>query len=1190
MIGVSVLGLVALVATALVGGAGDHGVRSWSTADGLPQNSVLDIAQTPNGVLWLATQAGLVQFDGQTFEIDDVSLTPEFGTSRMLQVEVDSTGTLFVGTARGVVLRMGAGVWQRVDLPCPCSAGIGCLVADEEGAMWIGAKCGAYRVELGASSAQRVSSEKVGSIALGAQGEVYLGSADGIVQIAPEFRKLGSDRSPFVAVDSGGRLYSAQGEGVYRLDGASWSRLPIEVGRIQQVALQADGGLWVCGVGGFGCWDDESAAWRPGPSPLGITTDAAIRCVLFDSSENLWVGTETHGLFAFNLTGLSSLPPTASRHDGILSVAVTSDNRVFALGPPLYELVEGSLVPSDLSVPMGIAPASDGGLWLDTSSGIQLEREGTRELILPVAEYSPGVGAMMEARDGTLWFCRDALLYQWNGSELHGLELTTVSTDFLGTALFEGRDGRIWIGGTTGLVVWDGVEQLSLVSGYELPLGEVRSFYETESGAMWIGTYGSGLCRFQNGQLDLVDVGRGMYENIASALVPDGQGNLLVMGNRAITRYSLSGLDAVASGVKESVRGRVFNSGSGIGIFEGNGAVQPRAAVDGNGAIWFPGLHGLVCYEPTMVPDLGPPPTVRTRCMVYADSKVSRNAKGQRLHSLGSESRDLHVQFSTASFVQPRQVSYRYRLLGREQDWVMSRNEDSVRYSNLPPGTYEFQVQAAVADGEYGPINRSLRIDVPPTTFEKLWVKRLLTLSALLLVCLVAVLRIRTARRDSAKLGVLVRQRTEELQSEIGERMRVEESLREAGESLEAQVERRTEQLSRALDNLENDIREREQLEGRLRESEKLEIVGRLAGGLAHDFNNILTAVLGETDLALFSIEGSTDSETLKPVLVEHLEHVRDSGLRASQLTRQLLAYSRQQVMQPEVIDPLETLKSLLPMLTRLVPDNIELAFSEQLESQTVLIDPGQLEQVIVNLVVNAAEAMPEGGSVVLGCRVNVGEDGTTSTVLTVTDSGTGLLPEVRDHIFEPFFSTKGKARGLGLASVQGIVLQSGGSLYVEEIEGRGLAFHVGFPVTDGTPQEVQPVAELRRVDGVVALLIDDEVEVRRISRLMLEGGGVHVLEARTHEETLGLAREYGSEIDILVTDVVMPQMNGKELSVEVRKLCPEIKVLFISGHFREELSERDLIEPGANFLAKPFDARQLLARVADLTQMARTV
>ncbi len=1168
-----------------------HAVRQWTTRDGLPQNSVADMAQGSDGILWLATHAGVVRFDGAKFEVDDVSTSPILGTSRLTQIEVGKHGDVFVGTGIGRVFRHRGRGWQAVPLPCSCSARIRALETSSDGALWIGAKCGLYRVAPGDEVAERFSDQDVFSIATSQTGEVFVGARSGLTQAQPLADKLlGDFPASHLAVSGTGQLYAGVAGRVLRLESGAWTELPIEVGNVEGLRGGLGEGILVAGVGVVGCWDGEDLEWNAFESQLALPSTEKLLSVFWDREGSRWIGTNTRGLFELANSPLSVITSETQQGDALRSVAMSEDGDLYALGDGFWEVRDGALVPMEQPLPMQAVPAIGGGLWLQTERGIERMEKGASRLVIAETELNSGGGPILESRDGVLWTARNGILHRWSEGELSRIDLTASGAGLACASLFEDSAGAIWVGGETSLAIWDGSECRVLLSGQELPVGEIRTFYQSDSGAVWIGTYGGGLVRIEGRATDLVSTEHGLFENVASAIVPDGLGSLIVLGNRGLARYSLDDLEAVALGERDMIRGRVFDSGPGIDIFEGNPVAQPRFAIGDEGEFYFPSLHGLLRFDTKAVSELMPVPRVRVRCLV-ADS-AERDPEGtgdNRTFSLAHSDRDVAVQFSIASFVQPRQVACRYRLVGHDSEWIRARGQTTVSYSQLAPGEYRFEVEAAVADGEFGPRNSTLRFLVPPVWYELVWVKRLLALSVILLIVSIAALRIRNARKRSDELELVVLRRTRELQSEIEVRQKVEEDLRKAGESLEAQVSERTEELAHALKNLERDMLERQQLEGRLRESEKLEIVGRLAGGLAHDFNNILTAVLGETDLALSVLEGDRRPLDLHAVLEEHLSHVRDAGLRASRLTRQLLAYSRQQVMQPEVIDPLDTLENLRSMLRRLVPDDVQIRIIEDPERRNILIDPGQLEQVIVNLVVNAAEAMPDGGRVDIGCRVEMGEDG-ERTVISVTDSGVGVSPEVRDHIFEPFFSTKGQARGLGLASVQGIVLQSGGSLEVEEAAGGGMTFHVAFPVSEGELPGPPPRRAVQQTSSVLALLIDDEVEVRRIVRLMLEGGGVRVLEAGTHQEALAFAEEYGDQLDILVTDVVMPHMNGKKLSEAVRKLCPRIKVLFISGHFREELGERDLLDHKANFLAKPFDAQSLLARVNEMTHSPQSV
>jgi len=387
------------------------------------------------------------------------------------------------------------------------------------------------------------------------------------------------------------------------------------------------------------------------------------------------------------------------------------------------------------------------------------------------------------------------------------------------------------------------------------------------------------------------------------------------------------------------------------------------------------------------------------------------------------------------------------------------------------------------------------------------------------------------------------------------------------------------------------DITDRRRLEEQLRQAQKMESIGRLAGGVAHDFNNLLTAIVGHAEFALQSM---TSTEPARA----DIEEVIRTTERASRLTRHLLALSRRQVMSPRVISLNELILDMDRLLRRVIPDNIELVTSPAEDLNRVRVDPGHIEQVLMNLVVNACDAMPDGGTLTIETtNVTLDEEYAGRHVevvpgeyvmLAVTDTGIGMSEEVKAHLFEPFFTTKeaGRGTGLGLATVYGIVKQHGGSIWVYSELGVGTTFKIYLPQVEA-PDEGLPRRddeEGRLVQGrETVLVVEDEPWVRGVERRILESQGYTVLEASNGDDALEVARKHPGQIHLLLTDVVMARMSGKELAAELEADHPGLKVLFISGYTENYIVHGNILEPGAAFLAKPFTAAALARKVREV-------
>jgi PAS domain S-box-containing protein len=388
---------------------------------------------------------------------------------------------------------------------------------------------------------------------------------------------------------------------------------------------------------------------------------------------------------------------------------------------------------------------------------------------------------------------------------------------------------------------------------------------------------------------------------------------------------------------------------------------------------------------------------------------------------------------------------------------------------------------------------------------------------------------------------------------------------------------------------IKQDVTERVGLEAQLRQAQKLEALGRLAGGIAHDFNNLLTVISGNGELLAGLL---ADDETARPLLAD----VRDAADRAATLTRQLLAFGRRQVLEPRVVDLNDVVRRAESILRRLIGEDIAMSSVLMPSAATVLVDPGQIEQVILNLAVNARDAMPRGGRLTISTREIELDSGYQRghpysrigrhIELAVADTGCGMSEEIRSRIFEPFFTTKeaGKGTGLGLAMVFGCVKQSGGHIEVESSDGQGSTFRIYLPGVSG-PESPPSQDEATTPGGgsETILLAEDEPAVRRIARIALERHGYRVIEAGDGRAALEAVERHVGGIDLLVTDVVMPQLGGRELADRLRELCPGIGVLFLSGYIEDEIVREGITASGATFLQKPFSTLDLVRKVRAL-------
>jgi signal transduction histidine kinase len=447
----------------------------------------------------------------------------------------------------------------------------------------------------------------------------------------------------------------------------------------------------------------------------------------------------------------------------------------------------------------------------------------------------------------------------------------------------------------------------------------------------------------------------------------------------------------------------------------------------------------------------------------------------------------------------------------------------------------------------------------------------------------------------------------QDLAAQIEERRAAEDRIRQINQELESRVESRTsalarseaqyrrlaeeqgrakEHLEKTLGELKQEMQRRRDLEGQLIQSQKMEAVGRLAGGVAHDFNNLLTVILGYNDML---------QEHLKHdrIASEFVEEVGLAAARASGLTNQLLAFSRRQVSVPQVVDLNQIVRGMDKMLGRIIGEDVRLETRLSPGLAPVQVDPSHMDQVILNLAVNSRDAMPNGGTLTIETS-NVhltpqndipGFQTGPAVVLSISDTGVGMDSQTKSRVFEPFFTTKekGKGTGLGLSIVYGVVKQHGGEILFDSKPGEGTAFRIYFPAChDCVEPEIREAREIRTVtSGETVLVVEDEDQVRSLTRSILVRRGYRVLDAHSGAEALAILRNSSQRVDLLVTDIVMPLMSGVTLAEEARSMRPGLRVLFMSGYSEETTLQAKALK-GNPFIHKPFTAGALEAKVRE--------
>jgi signal transduction histidine kinase/ligand-binding sensor domain-containing protein/CheY-like chemotaxis protein len=1183
-------------------------LESWQTRDGLPTNGIRALAQDADGFLWLGTEAGLVRFDGVEFRTFDRNSTPSLKATDVTALFVDKANRLWIGTDDGAVLRRRDGVFEEFS-QVRLSGEIKAFYQDRGGAIWVAGGDTVGRLAEDTLVLVPRAGGTVSSIYEDADGTLIIGTNGPLARIEDDTIKLDVDGPEDVQAalrQSDGTLWQALPTGLRRSGGPRPERLfttadGLPSANVTALTLDSRGGLWIGSTLGVSRLVGDRIVSRTTVRDADFE-GMYVTALLEDREGSMWVATRHGGLHQFRAVPFRAITRRDGLvHDDVLSVFEdhAANLWVGTDGAGLTQLngaksftwtiQEG--LPSN--VIWTLAETRDGAMWVGTQRGLARIFGGHVTSFAGVGGYPPGgIRAILEDRRGNLWIGSN----RFGLWKLRGSEVMRFNTEGNGPAsnsisvLREGPDGALWIGTSDhGL--------------YRLYRGKWTN-YSTEQGLrstdvtailcedqhVWVGTTDGSLHLVRNDRVLQLPTRGGASSGHALQILDDGRGSIWMTGERGITRLERSDLLKVANGNVEAATARVYDFRDGFGRWEFQGVSQSSGVRRADGSLAFPSATGVVIVRSEAFAKSAVAPFVKVM-EVLADG---RPIPIDNDLVLPAGVKQLEIRYTATSLAVPSRVQFRYKLEGADASPVDAGPRRAAFYSNLRGGRYRFQVNATNSDGVYNPRGATLSWRVELQFWETWWFYGLGGLGFLFTVFQLSRFRVRRGQARERALRVIVDERTAELSLEIAERRRVEASLRTSRDELEDRVAERTTELRAALAQTQKDMAERRRLEEQLAQVQKLESIGRLAGGVAHDINNVLTVVLSYSDLVDAGLGPSHP-------LQAQLRQIRKAAERASNLTHRLLAFARKQIVEPRVINLGELSLNLDGMLRRLIGEDVELLTVTSPNLWSVKADPHQIEQVLVNLAVNARDAMPQGGTLRIDTTnvvvdepfarrhptLKMGEH----VRMSVSDTGTGMDEHVMQHMFEPFFTTKepGKGTGLGLATCYGIVQQLGGAIYPESELGKGTIFSVFLPRVD-LPAEPTPRPRERPVQRgtETVLLVEDEPLVRDIAKSALTDQGYQVIEAEHGEEALRLAREHDAEIQLVLTDVVMPKMGGRELVEQLRKARPAIRVLYMSGYTAASIDEQDVVEPGTAFLRKPFALAEMLGKVREVLDGVR--
>lgn len=1159
-------------------------------------NTIWDIAEDPNGDLYFATEGGLSRWNRRLEQFEELPLSHPVGEAAAAKdtrrLAFDSKGTLWIGTYNAGIQLLSPGSSRPVPHPTLPHLSVQSFCFDERGDLWIGTwSDGLFRHSPGnrplvaygvhADAAHRIPDNSVRDVVEDPQGRLWVATLAGLCRLSVDRTRieldisgqraldlLGAQIVDDIMVDSSGRLWlGTDGGGLLLHDPRADRFIPyrnnpfnprsIATNIVRAVFQDRDGDLWTghypTGLSHASSTDAAFQLVRADPSAKqGLSTNL-VYCFEEDARGRLWIGTDRHGLDVWDRrTGLW----TNHRHDPKDPATLSADTVAT------------------------LFIDSRGQVWAGTWNG-GLNRVDPQSGRVRRYEYTPGrpggigyrhIKQVIEDTAGNIWVATDGgginrYRPETDDFESHRHSVTdraSLNSDVV-LCLAVSRSGAMLAGTQRGLARYSTAEgkwhPLVVLNepGHPLNRFAVNDVIEGRQGELWVATADAGLYRINAANTECRRFGSdsGLPSDSLRAIAEDEDGQ--IWGSSINGLYRLD---------PESGRCWTYHTDNGLQgpLFNRHARLRTRA-----GELLFGGIEGFNIITPSLaLRSTGKPHIIITRLEAF-NKEVVPGAPGSPLSRSIVESDAIDIphrfnifslEFSSLRFQDSWRMRFEYRLEGQDPDWRLAGAEQRAIYTNLNPGNYVFHVRSQAPDGTWDPREATLRVRVVPAWHQTIWFK--LLGSAVLLGAIYGATRFLVQRR-------------------------MQDRLRQAEHERQIALERQKAAEQKA------------DLEQQLAQAQRMDSIGRLAGGVAHDLNNMMQPILGFSELAL------ADLPAEDPVR-ENIFEIKRAAERSRDLVRQLLAFARRQTLAMRTLELNGVIRGIHAMLRRTVREDvaIELKLTEGLPR--LRGDVVQLEQILLNLAVNAQDAMPGGGRIFIEtgvCQLDqdfIGGDEDFKPgrylQLVVSDTGMGIPKDVLPRVLEPFFSTKGpgKGTGLGLATVYGIVRQHGGHLKIYSEEGKGTTVRVYFPeLSQDAPHDgsaangnaaghhavpASQVGVAHSLGHETILVVEDEDQVRALTCTALKRAGFTVLQAHCAKAALELAAAHPGRIHLLLSDIILPDFNGRELYERLHGRRPDLAVLFMSGYSADVISHHGVLHEDLRLIQKPFNIPVLLERL----------